>query len=103
MFTRVQLPIGAPHPALLIIDRAISSDQGLKYVYVVDADNKVQYRRVKTGSLQKDGLRVIETGLQPHDRVVVGALQQVRPLMLVDPQPMPMPTLGVPVSEAKSQ
>ena len=46
MFVRVRLPIGQPHPALLVIDRAIGSDQGLKFVYVVDAENKVQYRRV---------------------------------------------------------
>ena len=49
MFVRIRLPIGQPHPALLVIDRAIASDQGLKYVYVVDAENKVQYRRVTTG------------------------------------------------------
>ena len=57
MFVRIRLPIGQPHPALLVIDRAIGSDQGLKYVYVVDAENKVQYRRVTTGALQEDGLR----------------------------------------------
>ena len=55
MFVRIRLPLGEPHPALLVIDRAISSDQGIKYVYVVDAQNKVQYRRVTTGSLQEDG------------------------------------------------
>ena len=43
MFVRVRLPIGQPHPALLVIDRAVGSDQGLKYVYVLDAENKVQY------------------------------------------------------------
>src|SRR5205807_671441 len=57
MFVRIRFPIGQPHPALLIIDRAIASDQGLKYVYVLDSENKVQYRRVTTGALQEDGLR----------------------------------------------
>ena len=51
MFARIRLPIGAPHRALLVRDRAIASDQGLKYVYVVDAENKVQSRRVTTGAL----------------------------------------------------
>ena len=60
MFVRVRLPIGQPHKALLIIDRAIQSDQGLKYVYVLDAQNKVQTRSIKTGALQEDGLRVVE-------------------------------------------
>ena len=55
MFARVQLPIGQPHSGLLVIDRAIGSDQGLKYVYVVGKDNKVEYRRVTTGALQDDG------------------------------------------------
>ena len=65
MFVRIRLPIGQPHPALLVIDRAIGSDQGLKFVYVVDAENKVEYRRVETGSLESDGLRVITKGLKP--------------------------------------
>jgi membrane fusion protein, multidrug efflux system len=94
MFVRIRLPIGQPHPALLVIDRALSSDQGLKYVYVLDADNKAQYRRVKTGPLQEDGLRVIEDGLQPGDWVVVGGLQQVRPRMQIQPDRTPMPSLA---------
>jgi multidrug efflux system membrane fusion protein len=94
MFVRIRTPIGLPHPALLIIDRAIGSDQGLKYVYVLDADNNAQYRRVRTGALQDNGLRVIESGLSAGDWVVVGALQQVRPRMEVRRDEIPMPNLG---------
>jgi len=97
MFAKIRLPIGAPHRALLVIDRAIASDQGLKYVYVLDADNKVQSRRVTTGALQDDGLMVIEEGLKPDDWVVSGALLQVRPRMLIRPDRVPMPVLGQPV------
>ena len=43
MFVRIRLPIGLPHPALLVIDRAVGSDQGIKFVYVLDSANKVQY------------------------------------------------------------
>ena len=64
MFAKIRLPIGAPHQALLVRDRAIASDQGLKYVYVVDADNKVQSRRVTTGALEEDDLRVDRGGAQ---------------------------------------
>jgi multidrug efflux system membrane fusion protein len=104
MFVRIRLPIGPKHPALLVIDRAIGSDQGLKYVYVVDAQNKAQYRRVKTGPLQDNGLRVIADGLNPDDRVIVGGLQQVRPRLEVRPDETPMPTLGPsPRSEVSSQ
>jgi multidrug efflux system membrane fusion protein len=94
MFVRVRLPIGEPHDALLVIDRALGSDQGTKFVYVLDKDNKVQYRRVGTGALQEDGLRVIDKGLNPGDRVVVGGVQQVRPLMKVEPDETPMPSLA---------
>jgi multidrug efflux system membrane fusion protein len=100
MFVRVRLPIGQPHQALLVIDRAISSDQGLKFVDVVDADHRVQYRRVTTGSLQEDGLRVITQGLKADDTVLVGGLQQVRPHMQIRPEPKDMPTLGPAPAEA---
>jgi multidrug efflux system membrane fusion protein len=94
MFVRVRLPIGEPHKSLLIIDRAIQSDQGLKYVYVVDAQNKVQTRSVKTGPLQEDGLRVVEGEIKLDDWVVVGAIQQVRPQTIVKPEQRPMPSLA---------
>ncbi len=98
MFVRIRLPIGTPHPALLVIDRAIGSDQGLKYVCVLGADNTVQYRRVTTGALQPDGLRVISSGLTPDDWVVVGGLQQVRPGMTIHTDQVQMPTLNNPVA-----
>jgi multidrug efflux system membrane fusion protein len=98
MFARIRLPIGRPHQALLVIDRAIGSDQGLKYVYVVDAENKVQQRRVTTGPLQEDGLRVISDGLKAGDWVVVGALLQVRPRMEVRNEQIPMPSLARPAT-----
>jgi multidrug efflux system membrane fusion protein len=94
MFVRLRLQIGASYQALLVIDRALASDQGLKYLYVLDKDNRVQYRRVETGALQEDGLRVIDKGLAAEDRVVIGALQQVRPRMIVEPELTAMPTLG---------
>jgi multidrug efflux system membrane fusion protein len=93
MFVRIRLPIGEPHQALLVIDRAIGSDQGLKYVYVLDADNKVQSRRISTGALQPDGLRVITEGLKPDEWVVVGGLPQIRARMEVRPDRTTMPTL----------
>ena len=94
MFVCIRLPIGQPHSALLVIDRAISSDQGLKYVYVIDEHQKAQYRRVTTGPLQPDGLRVITEGLKPGEWVAVGALQQIRPHMQVQVEKHSMPTLG---------
>jgi membrane fusion protein, multidrug efflux system len=98
MFVRVRLPIGQPKDELLVIDRAITSDQGLKYVYVMDASKKVDAKRVTIGSLQDNGLRVITQGLKRDDWVLVGGLQQVRPRMAVVPEYLDaMPTLGNPV------
>jgi multidrug efflux system membrane fusion protein len=102
MFVRIRLPIGQPHKGVLVVDRAISSDQGLKYVYVLDADNKVQYRRVTTGPLQDDGLRVITEGLKPDEWVVVGGLQQVRPRMEIQPDKVAMPYPGRPQADDKA-
>jgi multidrug efflux system membrane fusion protein len=104
MFVRIRLDLGLPHRSALVIDRAIGSDQGLKYVYVIDAENKVQSRRVVTGSLQEDGLRVIEpyqpksatnpqeTGIKKDEWVVVGGLPQLRPRLEIKPDRVPMPT-----------
>jgi membrane fusion protein, multidrug efflux system len=94
MFVRIRLPIGEPHSAILVIDKAISSDQGIKFVYVVDKDSKVQYRRVTTTYLEDDGLRVVTEGLKPDELIVVSGLQQVRPRMTIRPEPGPMPSLG---------
>jgi RND family efflux transporter MFP subunit len=101
-FVRIRLLIGEPKERLLVIDRAIGSDQGLKFVYVVDENNTVQYRRVVTGALQKDGLRVIEpfdekenTGVKESDLVVVGSLPQLRPKMVIKPDQQPMPSSAV--------
>jgi hypothetical protein len=69
-------------------------------VYVLDAQNKVQYRRVTTGALQEDGLRVITQGLDAEDWVLVGGLPQVRPHTAVQPEARAMPTLGQPPAAA---
>jgi membrane fusion protein, multidrug efflux system len=94
MFVRIQLPVGVAHSALLVIDRALGTDQGVKFLYVVDAQNTIQSRPVTTGALQGDGLRVIESGINADDRVVIGSLQQLRAKMRIDPEDTPMPTMS---------
>jgi multidrug efflux system membrane fusion protein len=100
MFLRIQFPIGQPHPSLLINDRAVGSDQGVKYVYVVDEKHTVQYRRITPGELQDDGLRAVDAGLKPGDWVVIGGLQLVRPGMKVEPEPTTMPSFSTPAAPA---
>jgi multidrug efflux system membrane fusion protein len=111
MFVRIRLPIGQPHKALLIRDQAIQSDQGLKFVYVIDKDKKAQQKSVTTGALQEDGLRVVTGEVLPTDLVIVGGVQQVRLHAEVKPEEIPMPTLsgregkpvGGPVKGGKSK
>ncbi len=86
MFVRVRLPIGEPYRALLLPEQALGTDQGQKFVYVVDDQNKAQYRRVQVGKLQKSQ-RVILGGISAGERVVVSGLQRVRPGAEVNPKP----------------
>src|SRR5207237_4138245 len=99
-FARVRVPIGYPHQALLVSDRAIDSDQGQKIVYVVDKDNKVAARPVRLGALH-DGLREITDGVKPGERVIVKGLQQVRSGVTVQPNLVDMP-IANPKSEARN-
>ncbi|KKB64991.1 hypothetical protein WM40_03325 [Robbsia andropogonis] len=78
LYARVAVGGGKPHPAVMISDAAIGTDQDKQYVLVVDKDNKAQYREVHTGG-EHDGLRVITSGLDAGERIVVEGLQRVRP------------------------
>jgi multidrug efflux system membrane fusion protein len=98
MFVRIRLPIGEEQEALLVIDRAVTSEQGRKNLYVVDKDSKVESRSVTLGSLQDDGLRVILSGLKKDDWVLYGSLQQVSPGMTVQMEEHPMPSLAPPAT-----
>jgi multidrug efflux system membrane fusion protein len=105
MFVRVRLPLGKPHPMLLVSERALGSDQGQKFLLLVNGKNAVEYRRVKTGPLQDDGLRVISEGLNPGERVIIDGLQSVRPEMTVTLDEVSMPVLpqDEPASGVKTQ
>jgi RND family efflux transporter MFP subunit len=84
-FARVQVPIDNDPSALLVPDTALGSDQSGRYLLVVTSENVVEQRKVQTGPLDS-GLRVIESGLKPDDRVVVAGLLRVIPGQKVDPQ-----------------
>lgn len=78
LFCRLRLPIGSPHQAVLIPEETIVSDQGQKYVFVVNEKEEVTQRPIVMG-FQMDKMRVIEKGLTPNDRIIVKGLQRVRP------------------------
>jgi RND family efflux transporter MFP subunit len=84
-FVRVRVPLGEAQNALLVSDSAIGSDQGGRYVLVVDKDNVVAQRKVELGP-RVDERRVIENGLNPQDRVVVAGVLRAIPGQKVDPQ-----------------
>lgn len=90
LFARVRVPIGQPHRALLVTERALDTDQGQKILYVVNDQNEVVSRPVVLGALH-DGLRVIEGGLNAGERVIVNGLQFVRPGITVETKLVDMP------------
>ncbi len=85
-FVRVRMGQPKAETKLLISERAIGTDQDKKFVFVVGADNKVEYRPVSLGDTS-DGLRIVTSGLNAGDRIIVNGLQRVRPGAVVDPKP----------------
>ena len=84
-FVRVRVPFDQEKAALLVPDTALGSDQGGRYLLVVNGDNVVEQRKVQIGPVD-NGLRVIEGGLKPDDRVVIAGLLRVIPGQKIDPQ-----------------
>jgi multidrug efflux pump subunit AcrA (membrane-fusion protein) len=85
LFVRLRVPMAVREGALLVTDRAIGSDQSGKFLLVVDDENVVQHRPVETGALV-EGLRVIESGIDANEWVVVNGLLRARPGSKVAPQ-----------------
>jgi RND family efflux transporter MFP subunit len=111
LFTRVRVPASAPHDALLVSELAVGTNQGQKFLLVVNDKNEVEYREVELG-LMHDRLRevlrtrkLIETSpegkettkeveiLNRKDRIIVNGLQRVRPGVKVEPKVVDMRTL----------
>ena len=84
LFVRLRLAGTGSYRGLLIQDRAVGTDLSKKFVYVVGAKNEIQYRSVTLGPIV-DGLRVVRTGLEAGESVVVNGLQRVRPGVQVTP------------------
>jgi membrane fusion protein, multidrug efflux system len=90
-FAHLRMGAVKPEPALMINERAVGTDQSKKFVMVVGADDKANYREVTLGA-NVDGLRIVTSGLKPNERVVVNGLQRVRPGSLIAPQMVAMKT-----------
>jgi RND family efflux transporter MFP subunit len=85
-FARLRLPGSGVYPALLLPDRAFGSDQAQKFVYVVNAEKRVEFRPVTIGPVV-DGLRVVKEGLKPGEQVIVEGSMRVRPGVAVEVKP----------------
>lgn len=89
LYARVKVISGDAYSALLISDTAIGTDQDKRYVYVVGSDNQIAYREIKVGDAHGN-LRIVKSGVQPGDRIVVSGTQRVRPGAKVSPHIVPM-------------
>jgi len=90
MFANVRVLAGPPQQALVIPDVAVLSDQGYKYVYVLNQEGKAETRSIETGRAH-GAWRTVNKGLTPQDQVVVNGLVMLRPGVKVEIQ-IPQPT-----------
>src|SRR5262249_36096466 len=104
LFVRVRVRLGDPYNAILVTERALGSDQGQRYLYVVNDKDEVELRPVEVGPL-RDGMRVILSGVKPKEWVIVEGLQRVRPRAKVNPHKVEMPGPGqaVPAEKEKTK
>lgn len=86
LFGRVRIPGSGKYQALLLPERAFGSDQTVRFAYVINAENKVEFRPVVLGPVI-DGMRVVREGIKAGEKVIVEGHMRVRPGAVVDPKP----------------
>jgi multidrug efflux system membrane fusion protein len=84
-FARMRVRGSAPYPAILLPDRAIGTDQAQRFVWVVNNENQVEYRKVELGAHIGQS-RVILQGLKPEEWAVIEGIQKIRPGIKVVPE-----------------
>ena len=84
-FVRVRVGAADEQDSLLVPDAALGTDQGGRYLLVLDKEDVVEQRKITIGPKVGD-LRVIESGLKPDDRIVVAGILRAIPGQKVDPQ-----------------
>jgi multidrug efflux pump subunit AcrA (membrane-fusion protein) len=92
-FIRVRIAGATSYRAALIADKVITSQQGLKFAFVVKPDNTVERRTLETGPIF-EGKRIVKSGLKDGEKVVSTRLQILQPGMHVTPVPEATPTSG---------
>jgi multidrug efflux system membrane fusion protein len=84
MFVSVRMGSGVLPNSLLVPETAIGNDQSKRFVYVVGAGDKAEYREVTLGTTMNDE-RVVTSGLKAGDRVILDGLQKLAPGAAVTP------------------
>jgi membrane fusion protein, multidrug efflux system len=92
-FARVRALVDTKKGAVVVPQAAVQDQQGVSSVAVVKADDTVEIRLIKPGD-RVGTLLVVESGVQPHERIVVEGLQKVRPGLKVNPQTVPLEDPG---------
>lgn len=96
-FARLRIPGSGRYRALLVPDAAIDTNQNIKQLHVLTADEKVMLKPVKPGTLFGE-FRVIEEGLNGDERVVINGLQRAIPNTKVNPKEVALDLSGVRVT-----
>jgi RND family efflux transporter MFP subunit len=86
LFARIRIPLSERHPAVIVDERAVGTDQARKYVLTLTGSNTVQYQAVELGPLI-NGNRIVRSGLVAGQKIVVNGLQRVHSGMAVAPHP----------------
>ena len=79
MMVHIRIPVSSRYTALLVPEEAFGTEQGTRYLYVKDAEGKAQIRRPELGPLQEDNMRVVRSGIEETDEVIVSGLLRLRP------------------------
>ncbi|MFO1036987.1 MAG: efflux RND transporter periplasmic adaptor subunit [Geminicoccaceae bacterium] len=85
-FARIRIPGSPEYEALLIPDAAIVTDQARKMVLTVSQDGTVVPKEIRPGPSQPGGLRIVRSGLDPADRIIISGMIKARPGGKVTPE-----------------
>jgi RND family efflux transporter MFP subunit len=85
LFARIRVPLSERHPALLVSERTIGTDQAQKYVLTLTSSNTAAYTAVKLGPAVEGG-RIVRSGLRAGEKIIVNGMERIRPGMPVTPQ-----------------
>jgi len=85
MFGKARIIGSAAHQSIMIPDNIIGTNQSIRFVYVLGADNVVTVKNLTLGPLHSNGLRIVRDGLSPDDKLITNNIQKIRPGIAVTP------------------